>query len=438
MSGSEDFTAWRERFLSGAATPVTYLERQRASFLRREPDVHAFVHADWDRAAVLADQSAQRYRHRRPLSPIDGLPFAIKDIIETADLPTEMGSPIFSGFQARRNAACVMILIEAGAVPVGKTVTQEFACGVAGPTRNPRDPARTPGGSSSGSAAAVAAGMVPVALGTQTRASTIRPASYCGVYGLKPTYGLIPVEGVHPVAPSHDTVGILAGSLRDLVSAFYALIGQVETSATAVPPRKLLVIRTPGFDQIDEPTRLAFEAMLSDARSQFAIDDWRSDAGLALDALFTDADTLLLDIMGWEIQWPYGDYEGTYGTLLSQDIRGLLARGRAMGKQRYLGLLKRKAEIQSRAAAIAKSYGAVLTLSASGVAPVAHDFTGSRSFPIPWSLVGGPSLSAPLLSVEGLPVGVQIMGLPGREKDVFEISQTLAACVTCRALAQAP
>jgi Asp-tRNA(Asn)/Glu-tRNA(Gln) amidotransferase A subunit family amidase len=255
---------------------------------------------------------------------------------------------------------------------------------------------------------------------------------------LKPTYGLVPVEGVHPVAPSHDTVGILAGSLHDLFSTFHALIGQVETSATAAPPHKLLVIRTPGFDQIDEPTRLAFEAMLGDARSQFAIDDWRSDAGQALDALFTGADMLLLDIMGWEIQWPYGDYERNYGTLLSQDIRGLLTRGRALGKQRYLGLLKRKAEIQRLAAAIAKSYGAVLTLSASGVAPMGHDFTGSRSFPIPWSLVGGPSLSAPLLSVEGLPVGVQIMGLPGREQDVFEISQTLAACVKRRTLAQAP
>src|SRR5215813_4719601 len=180
-----------QRFASGGDTPRDFLERCLTDLATLEPKIGAFVHLGLESARVAADQSTARWRSGKPLSPIDGMPVGIKDIIETFDMPTEQGSPLFAGWQTHRDAAAVIALREAGAVVVGKTVTTEFAATTARGTRNPWDTSRTPGGSSSGSAAAVAAGIVSVGLGTQVIGSTIRPASYCGCYGFKPTVGAI-------------------------------------------------------------------------------------------------------------------------------------------------------------------------------------------------------------------------------------------------------
>ena len=169
------FSSSVSQFRDGGDTPRAYLERCLETIAAREPDIRAFVCRDDKNARAAADRATARYQQGRPLSPVDGCPVAVKDIIETADLPTQMNSRIFEGWQPNRDAACVYALRQGGAVVLGKTVTTEFATAASGPTRNPNDLTRTPGGSSSGSAAAVAAGMTPVALGTQTAGSILRP-----------------------------------------------------------------------------------------------------------------------------------------------------------------------------------------------------------------------------------------------------------------------
>jgi Asp-tRNA(Asn)/Glu-tRNA(Gln) amidotransferase A subunit family amidase len=185
------------QFATSNDTPRDLLERCLAAITEFEPQIGAFVHLDIPAAQQAADRSTERWRAGRPLSPIDGMPIGIKDIIETADMPTQMGSPLFDGYRSERDAASVVALRAAGAIIVGKTVTTEFAASEPRGTRNPWDPRRTPGGSSSGSAAAVAAGMLSTALGTQVIGSTIRPASYCGCVGFKPSVGALNRLGTH-------------------------------------------------------------------------------------------------------------------------------------------------------------------------------------------------------------------------------------------------
>src|SRR5271166_4353555 len=211
-------------FVSGTDTPRELLERCLARIAEFEPAVGAFVCQDIAAARAAADRSTERWRAGRPLSPIDGMPLGIKDIIETADMPTEQGSPLFVGWRTGRDAASVAALREAGAVILGKVVTTEFASTEPRGTRNPWDSARTPGGSSSGSAAAVACGMVPAALGTQVIGSILRPASFCGCVGFKPSVGGINRGGSYDYF-SQSCTGVLAASLED---AWLAAINIVE------------------------------------------------------------------------------------------------------------------------------------------------------------------------------------------------------------------
>ena len=202
-------------FSDGSDTPRAYLERCLATIAEREAAILAFVHRNDRGARQAADEATERYKQGKPLSLNDGCPIAIKDIIETADMPTQMNSAIYTGWQSERDAASVYALRESGAVIFAKTVTTEFAAGASGPTRNPFDPKRTPGGSSSGTAAAVGSGMLPAGLGTQTGGSVVRPAAYCGAYGFKPTHAALNMGGIHPISNSHDTRGTIAGSVED-------------------------------------------------------------------------------------------------------------------------------------------------------------------------------------------------------------------------------
>src|SRR4029453_10080797 len=202
-------------FRDGRTTPRRFLERCLETISRHDRTIKAFVTLNARSARKAADAATRRYKLARPLSPVDGCPIAIKDIIATADMPTEMNSPIYRKWRPKADAAGVMALRQAGggiggktgAVIVGKTVTTEFAIGRSGPTRNPFDTTRTPGGSSSGSAAAVACGMVPAGLGTQTQGSVLRPAAYCGVVGFKPTHGALHTGGIHLLSPTSDHLG---------------------------------------------------------------------------------------------------------------------------------------------------------------------------------------------------------------------------------------
>src|SRR6266478_576417 len=259
------------RFVDGSDSPREFLERCLAEIAALEPKIGAFVHLNIDAARTAADKAGARWRDGRPRSKIDGMPIGIKDIIETADMPTEQGSPLFVGWRTGRDAASVVALREAGAVILGKVVTTEFAASEPRGTRNPWDPTRTPGGSSSGSAAAVARGMVPAALGTQVVGSIIRPASFCGCVGSKPSVGGINRGGSYDYF-SQSCTGVLAASLEDawLVAVNIAaraggdpgypgLQGPPEPPS-AQRPCALAVLQTSGWEEAASAARAAFEA----------------------------------------------------------------------------------------------------------------------------------------------------------------------------------
>jgi len=252
------YLAATARFVSGADTPRDFLERCLADLAALEPKIGAFVHLNLEGARAVADQSTMRWREGRPLSPIDGMPLGIKDIIETADMPTENGSPLFASWRSERDGASVAALREAGAVIVGKTVTTEFAATEPRGTHNPHDLRRTPGGSSSGSAAAVAAGMLSAALGTQVIGSTIRPASYCGCIGFKASVGALNRGGSYD-GLSQSATGVLAATLEDAWQVAYeiavraggdpgypGLFGPPRAPAPRKPSR-LAFLETPGW-----------------------------------------------------------------------------------------------------------------------------------------------------------------------------------------------
>ena len=266
-------------FRDGSDSPRSLLERCVDAIAARDAEVRAFVTLDLEGARRAADESTARYRAGSPLSPVDGCPFGVKDVIETADLPTQMNSPLFAGWRSGRDAACVRALRRGGAILLGKTVTTEFAAGRSGPTVHPLDATRTPGGSSSGSAAAVSAGMAPVAFGTQAGGSTIRPASYCGLVGLKPTIGTFSMAGIHTIGPTIDHLGILASNLPDLWSiarqvsdlartpGVRGLPGSGHALPTAKAPSQLVHLHTAGWAELDAESIAAFEALVARLRA---------------------------------------------------------------------------------------------------------------------------------------------------------------------------
>src|SRR6202034_463614 len=253
------FLAVAQNFSSGAQTPRQFLEQSFALLDSWEPRIGAFVCTNLPDARAAADRSTARWRAGKPLSPIDGMPVGIKDIIETVDMPTEMVSPLFAGWRSEKDAACVRALRDAGAVIIGKTVTTEFAASEPRGTRNPWNVAHTPGGSSSGSAASVVAGIVSAALGTQVISSTVRPASYCGCVGFKPTVNALNRQGSHDYQ-SQICTGVLGASLEDVWQVAHEIVARVggdagtpglqgpDKAPAAKKPRSLAVLETAGWD----------------------------------------------------------------------------------------------------------------------------------------------------------------------------------------------
>ena len=437
-----DFYSARERFQSGADTPRAYLERCIRTIEARDKDVRAFVTLGLESALRAADASTARYRERKPLSPVDGMPVGVKDIMDTGDLPTQMGNPIYKGWQPRWDAACVHALRSGGAIVVGKTVTTAFAGGETNETRNPLDLTRTPGGSSSGSAAAVGAGMVPAALGTQTQGSTIRPAGFCGAFGFKPTHGALTMQGVHPISLTHDHLGIIAGSLQDLWSVASrvavasgnpgapGLDGASDTLPVARKPRRLIVMYGKAWDtEVDTPTRGAFETLLADLRKHGVELVTRREnadyAGLE-DAFFGSFIDRSVDITSYEMKWPYEEYLEKYPDLLEKRQRERLARAREITPAHYVKLLADKSRMKERARQAMHGADAILTLSSSGPAPVGHAHTGSRAYLLFASFLQLPAFSLPLLRVEGMPVGAQLIGHAGRDGELCGVANWIA------------
>ncbi len=418
------FSSSVSQFRDGGDTPRAYLERCLETIAAREPDIRAFVCRDDKNARAAADRATARYRQGRPLSPIDGCPVAVKDIIETADLPTQMNSRIFEGWQPNRDAACVYALRQGGAVVLGKTVTTEFATAASGPTRNPNDLARTPGGSSSGSAAAVAAGMTPVALGTQTAGSILRPAAYCGVHGFKPSHAALNIGGIHPLSNSHDTLGTIAGSLADTwVTARYIaeLVGGtpphpgLDGPSTLPAPEKpstLALLRTEAWPTVDSDTAAAFERAIDAVRAAgVAITDAENDSAVAaLEKLLEGVDRVARTIAIYERRWPFLEYLHRYPDRLSPEAADRSRKSAEISREEFLAAYRQQEAIRQHIDSMRDRADGFISLTAAGPAPVGLEHTGDRSFQIFWTLTGAPSFTLPRLSAGGLPVGLQVMG----------------------------
>jgi len=431
------FVASRPAFEDGTDTPRAFLDRCLETIAARDGEIKAFAYLNEAGAREAADAATARYREDRALSPIDGCPIAVKDSIETIDMPTQMNSPVFEGWMSGRDAACVYALRRSGAIILGKTFTPELVLGTPGPTRNPFDPSRSPGGSSSGSGAAVGAGMVPVAIGNQTGGSLIRPASYCANYGFKPTHSALNIGGMHPIAPSQDHIGPMAATLADAwltahqisyvaggTGGHPGLTGGPDLPEP-VAPKGLIRLKTKGWTELDEGTVAAFEefvAGLSEAGVD-VIDQTGSESVAKLERLLEEANDIAYDIMMYEARWPTLAYaEGKPRETLSERLRQRLARGVEMTPADYRRALERRDVIRRQVVEVAARADGFVTLASSGPAPTGLEETGSRHFLSPWSMVGGPSFSLPLLAVKGLPVGIQLMGMNNTDERTTAIA----------------
>ena len=384
----------------------------------REPEIGAWTFLDSDYALAQAREADAIRAQGRAVGPLHGVPVGIKDIIETEDMPTENGCPIFAGRRTGRDAAVVARLREAGALIMGKTVTTEMAVYHPGKTRNPHRLTHTPGGSSSGSAAAVAAHMVPLSLGTQTNGSVVRPASFCGVYGLKPTYGLFSRRHVLVQSPPLDTVGVFARSVEDLALAADVLSvhdeadsamwrrsrsshHQVAMEEPPLPP-VLGFVKGPVWGEAAEVTKEAF-AELADCLGVHCEE-------VALPASFDGIIQMHADIMLADIARHFGPLAEQGPDKLSERLLGMIEAGRRVTAIAYNNAREHQQLLYRVLESCFDRYVALITPSAQGPAPEGIASTGSPAFCTLWTFLGTPAVSLPLLEADGLPLGVQLVG----------------------------
>ena len=417
------YHALRDDFKSSKDSPSAFLERCLATLAEIEPQVLAFVHYDAASARTEAACSTARWRDGKPLSLIDGMPVGVKDIIETADMPTEMGSALYKGWRSGRDAASVVALREAGAIVLGKTVTTEFATAPPGPTRNPWDQRRTPGGSSSGSAAAAGSGMIAAGLGTQVLGSILRPASFCGCVGFKPSLGAINRGGSHD-GLSQSVHGALAASIEDA----WALVREVSMRAGGDPgypgligpaepppaqmPHRVAVIETPGWAKAQAAAKDALESVV-DRLGKTGVTIARRKSNAAIEKVEVALERALpvsQQINTWETRWPLNTYRARDSSKLTPFSLARLAEAERMTLEQYRERLAERAQIRATHAALADVCDAVLTLTATGPAPLGLESTGDPIFVVGGSCLGVPAITLPLLAVEGLPVGLQLLG----------------------------
>jgi Asp-tRNA(Asn)/Glu-tRNA(Gln) amidotransferase A subunit family amidase len=425
-------------FAAGTDTPRDFLERCITRLESFEPAVAAFVCHDIAAARAAADRSAARWREGRPLSPIDGMPLGIKDIIETADMPTEQGSPLFVDCRTGRDAASVAALREAGAVILGKVVTTEFAATEPRGTRNPWDRERTPGGSSSGSAAAVACGMAAAALGTQVVGSILRPASFCGVVGFKPSVGGINRGGSYDYF-SQSCTGVLAASLEDAWFVAVNIATRVggdpgypglQGPSEPPPPRRpraLAVLQTSGWAEASPEARAAFEdAAARLAAAGIALADRHADPAIEeVEGAIADAAALTRTINAWEGRWPLNTYRDRDASKLSRSALERLTMAEAMTLTDYGAAIAVRQRNRETHARLAARYDAAITLAAPGPAPVGLGSTGNPVFNVPASMLGIPAVSLPLFSINGLPLGLQVAGFSGGDARLFAVAAAI-------------
>ncbi len=426
--------ALAEEIRAGRLTARHAAEACVACIDAREPAVQAWAFLDRDLVLAEADRLDSLKRAGRPLGALHGVPVGVKDIIDTATMPTEHGTVLCAGRRPRRDAFVVTRLRNAGALIVGKTVTTELAAFHPGKTRNPHDPRRTPGGSSSGSAAAVAAGMVPLALGSQTNGSVIRPASFCGVVGLKPTHGLIGRTGVLLQSRTLDHVGLFAREVEDAALLGDVLAGfdeddpdtrlgaapQLLATATADWPLvpDLAFVRTPVWDRAEPSTHEAF-AELVDALGERITE-------VELPEAFGRAHELHRTIWEADAALNYGPLYDRGRDQLSAVMRGMIERGREVRAVDWHRAVAAAKALRDALDPLFERYDAIVTPAAPGEAPEGLAATGSPVFCTIWTLLGLPAVSLPLLQGPGgLPLGVQLVGSWGDDARLLRTARWL-------------
>ena len=376
---------------------------------QREKDVRAWAFIDPELALAQA-----RARDREPSrTRLHGIPVGVKDVLDTADLPTEYGSPIYRGNRTSCDAACVAQVRELGGVILGKTVTTEFATRHPNKTRNPHNLKHTPGGSSQGSAAAVADGMVPIAFGTQTTSSIIRPAAYCGVVGYKPSFGRVNRAGVKALSDSLDTVGTLTRTVPDAALLVEELSGAPVTSFDAVPQMKPRIgfCRTPYWRQADRPTQEALEQAVPRLERAGA-----NVAEVDLDGEFARLVEVQVTISTYEMFRALAYERTRFPGLISEHLMGRLLGGGRVTRAEYEEAQAIAQRCRARLDDVFREYDALLAPSAPGEAPEGLASTGDPVFGSSWTVLHGPAVTVPAFQgPRGLPLGAQIIGPLGMD-----------------------
>jgi Asp-tRNA(Asn)/Glu-tRNA(Gln) amidotransferase A subunit family amidase len=404
-----------------------------------DDQVQAWTFLEPDHALAQARAADELRLSGKPIGPLHGVPVGIKDIFDTADMPTENGSVLHAGRTPSRDASAVSMLRAAGAVIMGKTVTTEFAYFSPGKTRNPHNPEHTPGGSSSGSAAAVAAEMVPLALGSQTNGSTIRPAAFCGVVGFKPTHGLISRHGILTLSRTLDHVGLFARTIDDIALLAEQLVGYDERDPDTRPHARIPLVAVAG-EEPPLPPMLAFVKTPYWERADQEMKEGFAELIETLGDRVEEIELFPSAAEAWEWHKMIMDAEMAVNLVreyergrdrLSEQLRALIERGRevrAVGYQRALAQIRPIHE--SFMELFEQRYDAILTPAAPGAAPKGLASTGDPSFCTLWTLCGMPAISLPLLeSASGMPLGVQLVGPRDGDARLLRTARWLATRV---------
>jgi len=436
------FYTQRKKFLSGEDTPRKYFERCLQVIEKCNDEVKAWAFDNTNRAREMADAATKRYANQKPLSIIDGMPIGIKDLIETSDMPTEYNCELFQGNQPIRDAASVYYLRKGGAVLMGKTVTVTLGGGDPSMTRNPYDLRRTPGGSSSGTCAAVGAGMIPGGLGTHARGSTIRPASFCGNFGLKATYGALNRQGGFSAAETMDHLGILAGSIEDMwvMARFISENaggdpGHPGLYGNATPPQpskpeRLIKLETAGWDQTDDTSKAAFNTCIANLAATGVEIYTRKDDHIieAYEAETKNSPELWRQLYRFEMRWPMYQYLDYDSEKIPPRLKAGIQEGAGLTQAEYRTALVRRAHWRTLHDELTRRCDGLITLSSPGPAPIGMD-QGSAIYNEASSIIGMPAISLPLLCVEDVPMGVQLQGRTHRDEALTAAGSWITAVI---------
>jgi Asp-tRNA(Asn)/Glu-tRNA(Gln) amidotransferase A subunit family amidase len=397
------------RIERGELTPAAVVGACADAIAAHEAEIQAFEALD----VPAAQRRAAEAGARLATLPLRGLPVGVKDIIDTVDFPTAYGTPIYAGHRPLWDAAVVSMLRRAGGIVIGKTVTTPFAYLDPSKTRNPRNPQHTPGGSSSGSAAAVAAGMVPIALGTQTGGSIIRPAAYCGVAGFKPSFRLVPTSGIKCFSWSLDTAGVFAASVADAAFAAAAITGRaLAIDRDQLEPPRVGLVRTAEWANASKDMREAIEQAARAAEAKGA-----RLTEIILPAIFDEAEAAFAAVMGFEGWRAYAFEYDHHHDRLPPVLRGLLERAGEVTPKAYDEARRVTKRARRELREVMADVDVLLTPSAATAAPAGLEFLGAPGFNRLWTLMGGPCINVPgLIDAAGLPLGLQIIGRFARDQ----------------------